>query len=357
MTVTCAVIGTGEPGTDDDRYAMGYLHGEAYRDLDNTEIIACADLDQSRATKFGDEFGVPDENCYSDHGRLLGNHTPDIVSVCVPPEFHTRIVEQCYSAEVSAVHCEKPMADTWEQCKRMAEIARQSDFQLTFNHQRRFAKPFQTAKSELEAGRIGDLQRIEFGGENLYDYGTHSFDLCGYFVNDVNPSWILSQIHYTQENVLFGEHNENQAVAVWEYENGVNGLASTGESTGGDMVGCHHRLMGSEGSIEVIVGFPERFDGPQLRIRDGDGEEVRYFDNIGLELDVTHQSTKAAVDGLKSGTEPTHSVKNCLPATSLIFGAWESVRRRKRVEFPLEIHGNPLKEMVNRGEIDLTGAN
>lgn len=351
MRKTSAVIGTGAPWLDDEGYAMGYHHGEAYRDLDNLELIACADLDRSRAAEFGREFGIATEDCYASHEELLQENTPDIVSICVPPRFHAEVLRDCVSAGVAAVHCEKPIAKTWEECKEMARIARETDLQLTINHQRRFAKPFQMAKRELQAGRIGELRQIEFGGPNLYDYGTHSFDLCGYFVDDVPPSWVLSQIHYTQENLLFGEHNENQAVVVWEYENGVNGLASTGKSTGGDVVGCHHRLLGSDGSIEIGVGFPERFDGPQLKIRNEDGEEVRYFENIGLELEITDRSVEAAVNALESDTEPTHSVENSLLATSLIFGAWESARCRERVEFPLEIQNNPLEEMVKNGNI------
>jgi hypothetical protein len=44
-------------------------------------------------------------------------------------------------------------------------------------------------------------------------------------------------------------------------------------------------------------------------------------------------------------------VERCLPATALIFGAWESVRRRGRVDVPLEmdIEDNPLEDMVERG--------
>lgn len=356
MEITAAVIGTGAPWIDDeDRYAIGYHHGEAYRDISNVELIACADLEHSRATEFGQKFEIPDANCYTTHTALLEEHCPDVVSICVPPKFHAEVFKDCAAAGVSAVHCEKPMAGTWKECEEMASVARNTDIQLTFNHQRRFAEPFEVAKQELAAGRIGELQQIEFGGPNLYDYGTHSFDLCGHFVDDASPAWVLSQVHYTDENILFGEHNENQAVVVWEYDNGVQGLAATGKPTGGDVVGCHHRLRGDEGSIEIGVGFPERLDGPQLLIRDQTGEEVLYFDNIGLELSITNKSIKAAVEALESNTEPIHSVDNTLQSTSLIFGAWESARRRERIEFPLDIQDNPLREMVENGDLQPRG--
>ena len=351
MTQTAAIIGTGAPSPDDDHYAMGYYHGEAYRSLDNVDLVACADTERSRAIEFGKEFEIPAERCYTTHEELLADQLPDIVSICVPPKYHAELFSDCADAGVRAVHCEKPMAKTWEECEEMAAVAEKAGVQLTFNHQRRFAKPFQAAKRELQSGRIGELQQIEFGGPNLYDYGTHSFDLSGYFVGDVSPSWVLSQVHYSEENVLFGEHNENQAVVVWEYENGVHGLGTTGKPTGGDVVGCHHRLRGTKGSIEIGVGFPPMLDGPQLRIRDETGEEIRSFEHIGLELKITTRSIEAAIEGMESETIPSHSVKNAIKSTSLIFGAWESARRRKRIEFPLNIKSNPLEEMVKNEEI------
>ena len=42
---------------------------------------------------------------------------------------------------------------------------------------------------------------------------------------------------------------------------------------------------------------------------------------------------------------------NALIATEIIFGAYESSRRRGRVDFPLEIEDNPLAAMVESGEL------
>jgi len=151
----------------------------------------------------------------------------------------------------------------------MVERCDRRDTQLSVNHQRRFAKPYRRAKELLDDGRIGDLRRIEVGGPDLYDYGSHLFDMCGYLTDQAPVEWVLAQVEYTEENVQFGMHTETQGLARWRYEDGVDGLASTGED---GLVGCHLRLLGSDGVIEI-----GREDGPPLRVR-ADGADWMHVD-------------------------------------------------------------------------------
>jgi predicted dehydrogenase len=52
------------------------------------------------------------------------------------------MVTAAAQAGVKAIHCEKPMAPTWGECKKMVAVCNERHVQLTFNHQRRFGKPF-----------------------------------------------------------------------------------------------------------------------------------------------------------------------------------------------------------------------
>jgi hypothetical protein len=47
---------------------------------------------------------------------------------------------------------------------------------------------------------------------------------------------------------------------------------------------------------------------------------------------------------------------NALIATEIIFGAYESSRRRGRVDFPLTIEDNPLAAMVENGDLQPAAA-
>ncbi|WP_313693500.1 Gfo/Idh/MocA family protein [Halorarum halobium] len=329
---------------------MGYKHADAYRSHDDVELVACADRNRERAVAFAREyeFGVGD--VYESHGALLAAVEPDVLSVTVQPASHERIVRDAIDAGVEAIHCEKPMARTVGGSRGMAERAANRGVQLTFNHQRRYGRPFRTAKRLLDDGEVGALERVEFGAANLYDYGSHSFDLCNYYNDETAADWVLAGLDYHERDVRYGVHNENQAIVQWEYANGVDGFAATG--AGRSLVGCHNRLVGTDGVIEI---GPEADPGVDLRVRrDGAGWEPVETGEEGLHDPMNEYVRRAvvdAVDSLDAGRSCELHAGNALNATELIFGAWESVRRNGRVTFPLDVDDNPLESMVEAGEL------
>lgn len=377
MTYTIAFIGTGaNPDTPGrEGYAMAYRHASGYQRLNDCELVACADIVRENAERFAAEFDIG--MVYEDYEQMLQEVRPDIVSVCVPPSVHAEIVIGCAeSGVVEAIHCEKPMAETWADCREMVTVCDDRGVRLTINHQRRFGVPFRKAKALLEKGTIGDLQRIEFAAENLYDGGSHLFDLCNYYVDNATAEWVLAGIDYRERNLWFGTHNENQALAQWRYDTGVFGLASTG--LGAQFIDCQLRLHGSEGTIEIGVD-----DGPSLRVRrakdanwervDTDGENVhgpsssriragfrrvagRVSDRLETALAPTTYIDRAiedVVDAVRTNSESELSAANALQANELIFASWESARRRGRVDLPLTIKDNPLASMVESGQLEV----
>lgn len=379
MAMRAAVIGTGADTDDPDRtgYAMAYRHAPGYQRLDGVELVACADIVRENAESFAESFGIRPEHVYEDYEEMLDDAEPDIVSICVPPAIHAQIVVDCAESGVPlAIHCEKPMATTWGDCRRMVEVCEREGVQLSINHQRRFGAPFTRAKSLLDDGSIGDLERIEFGEVNLFDAGTHQFDLAGYFSEWSPVEWVLAGADYSEENEWFGTRNESQGLAQWYTESGVHGIASTGEEpgTGADFTGCYMRLIGDDGTIELGVE-----DGPALRYRTDSGwntvdtgetthrpqpgklrvglgkvaERSPFSDKRAfLPTSFVERAIEEVVDALREDREPVISGSRSLYAAELPFASWESVRQRGRVELPLEIDDNPLEALVEAQEHD-----
>lgn len=360
-----AFIGTGaNPETQDNEgFSMAYRHASAYERLDECTLVAAADIVPENAAAFAEYFGIDDGSVYEEYHALLEAVEPDVVSVCTPPHTHGDIVVDCAeTASVEAVHCEKPMARSWADCERMVTATDEADVNLTFNHQRRFGAPYRTAKRLLDDGEIGDLERVEMAAPNIYDYGSHSVDLCNYFNDEGVAEWVIGQLDYSTEDRWFGVHNENQTLASWEYENGVGGLAATGEK-GGNLVDCHHRLVGSEGVIELGRGFPNGEVGDEvLRVkRDGDddwesvdtdGEGLHGFDSAEYGRAYIDRAIEDLVTALSEGATSELDAHNALTATEIIFGVWQSSREHGRVDFPLEIEDNPLDAMIESGELN-----
>lgn len=343
-----AFIGTGPDPENPDwgtSAAMAYLHAEAYDALENSSLVACADLVRSHAEAFANRFDIGQQNVYEDYMAMLADVEPDIVSVCTPVPTHADIVVDCAeSGRVRAIHCEKPMADTFGDCRRMVDVCDANGVQLTFNHQRRFSAVYTQAKRRIEDGEIGTIKRFEIGGKNLFDFGSHLIDVCNGLNREQKPEWVLCQVDYSVENVRYGSHNENQALAMWEYENGVHTLLSTG--SGGEMIDCLVRVHGTEGTLELWP--PCEHDICVRRDRDTEPEKVHCED----ETRPIFGAIEDVVSSLDEDTHPNLHASNVLITNEIIFACWESVRRSGRVELPLDIEDNPLQALVDSGELD-----
>lgn len=352
---TAAIIGTGPDPENPtvEGFAMGYRHAEAYRNNDNCRLVACADIVRENADAFAREFDI--EAIYADYSTMLTEVEPDIVSVTVPPAIHETIVVDCArSGQVEAIHCEKPMANTLASAERMVLECWRRDVQLTFNRQRRFGQPFTEANRLLEDGIIGALRRIEIGWGDFFDTGAHTVDLAGMFNDERSAEWVVAQLDYREGDIRFGAHQENQMWAQWRYENGVYGVLSTGEGT--SMTNAALVLRGTDGTIRIDVD-----GGPMLECEYDGGREAIDVDDetmhgtadddgrFGSRLQ--DRSVSSVVAALHNGTESPLSGRIGLNTAEILFGGYESVRQRGRIDLPHDVTDNPLDEMVESGAL------
>ena len=193
-TYKVGIIGTGRPRSAEGAtgFGMAHAHAAGYEASPDAEIVAAADINPVNLAAFCEEHNVP--RSYLSVDDMLENEDLDIVSICLWPHLHAPMTIKVAESGVKAIHCEKPMALTYGDAKRMVEVCDANDVVLTFNHMRRFGAPFRKAKELLKAGAIGELQRLEAYTSNLYDWGTHWFDML-FFYNDETPvEWVIGQI-------------------------------------------------------------------------------------------------------------------------------------------------------------------
>ncbi len=357
-TFRVGIIGCGRPRREAGAtgFGQGHLHAAGYAASPHCEIVAAADISQSNLDAFLEEHDVP--HGYLDYHEMLDQESLDIVSVCTWPRLHAQMVIDAARSGARAIHAEKPMAPTWGEAKQMANVCEQHGVQLTFNHQRRFAAPFRRAKELLDDGAIGQLLRIEAFASNLFDWGTHWFDMM-FFYNDERPvDWVLGQIDARGGRAIFGVMVEGQGLSFFRWRNGVLGLLVTGQrelyehSSLPPDASCANRLLGAEGVIEVGVQ-----EGPQLRLRSPD--TGGRWKAIEVEQSIHGQEHVVSaildlVDALQAGREPELSARKALQATELIFATYESSRRRARVHLPLGIQDSPYLAMLASGAVATT---
>ena len=103
-----AIIGCGN---------ISAVHAQALRELENTELTACADLIPERAEK----YGCP---AYTDWKEMLEKERPDAVHLCTPHHLHPAMALHAARMGI-AVFTEKPPAIDpagWEDVRRAAGL-------------------------------------------------------------------------------------------------------------------------------------------------------------------------------------------------------------------------------------------
>lgn len=337
------IIGCGRPWKSQGAsgFGMSHFHAHGYTASADTTIVALADISLENARAFQAMHGG--EHIYTDYQEMLAQEHLDIVSICTWPHLHTPMVIAAAEAGVKAIHCEKPMAPSYAEALHMVDNCQAHGTQLTFNHQRRFGAPFRAARDLLRAGTIGQLQRLEGMCDNLFDWGTHWFDIFGFYNNETPVKWVIGQVDWRGGATIFGVPIEGQGLSLFAYENGVQGLLLTGHGTEHKL---SNRLVGSDGVIEVILG------ATTLRVwgkGDTDWRDVQVAQKPSDNLDeLVGQGVLDMINALKSGREPELSARRALRATEVLFATYESSRRGGRVDLPLAALESPFPEGQHR---------
>jgi UDP-N-acetylglucosamine 3-dehydrogenase len=339
------IIGCGKPWKSEGAtgFGMSHAHAKGYTASPDCQLVALADISEENAKSFQALHGG--ERIYTDYHQMLAQEQLDIVSISTWPHLHAEMVIACAEAGVKAVHCEKPMSPTFGEARRMVEACERNGVQLTFNHQRRFGLPFRKAKELLNSGAIGQLERLEATCDNLFDWGTHWFDMLCFYNDETDIEWVIGQIDGRGSKRIFGALVEGQGISQFKFKNGVTGLLMTG--TGADRR-LSNRLIGSDGMIDLFYD-----QGLHLRVwgkGDAGWQTIETGETVG-DLDYVQRGVLDLVDALKTGREPELAGRRALRATELIFATYESSRRRGRVDLPLEIEDSPLVSMIEAGEI------
>jgi len=165
-------------------------HAGAYTAVAKTKLVAAADIDRNKLSKFGKRWNV--KSLYSDYKKMLKKEDIDILSVCTWNSTHYEIVKEAAKVGVKAIFCEKPISDTLSHADEMIRLCRKNNIILAVGHQRRWDKFHERIKKFINDKQLGDIQQITFyytGG--IANVGTHMFDLLRYFFGDVEWIWSI----------------------------------------------------------------------------------------------------------------------------------------------------------------------
>jgi len=131
----------------------------AFRKSKKSRVVALVSHDLGRARKMGKKFGVKDCFTYDDYDRCLSHPGVDAVFVASVNGAHA---EQTVRAAAAGKHvlCEKPMANSVEDCRRMVEACRTNQVRLMIAYRKYFEPGSVALKKLVSSGKLGRLRHI-----------------------------------------------------------------------------------------------------------------------------------------------------------------------------------------------------
>jgi len=273
----------------------------AFRNSKHSKLVAVVSHDGKRAKQLGTKFGVKACYAYEDYDRCLGRPDLEAVFIASVNDAHA---EQTIRAACAGKHvlCEKPMANTLEDCRRMVEACRANRVRLMIAYRKYFEPGSVALKKLIVTGKLGRLRHIFStyteivdpikarnwqlnqklaGGGSLMDIGIYCVNTMRWLAGS-NP--IDASAHsWTDDPKRFGEVEDSIAFRLTHPE----GLVCQGTSSYSAQAASFVQVHGDKGwaALNPAFAFEEErrlFGKIQGRYFE---HTFKVIDEFALELD------------------------------------------------------------------------
>lgn len=330
------------------------------------EVMALCDIDEARAKAAALKFELDTARIYTSYQDLCDDKNIDVVHVCTPNALHCEITLAAIAGG-KHVHCEKPLAATYADAKKMVDAANRTGKKLTSGLQWRFRENCFYIRDLVRNGMLGDVYYIKsqqlrrrmlpaYGdytsrerncGGVLMDGGPHSIDLAMWLTDNYRPKCVygvtMDRMKHQTEANMSGPWDPNRfdvedtAVAMLTMENGLTVnievawvinmiqeapaiIASLAGTKGGvDMVGPGMNAA----RVNLVYGGKTSTLVPDLS-----GPMVAPFGPTGADYEMIHW-----IDAILNDKEPAVKAEEAAIVTQVIEGIYRSAETGQAVYF------------------------
>lgn len=179
-------------------------HFPGWKESPHTELAAFADVRPDVLKRVGEAQGV--KKLYEKAEDLIADKSIDIVDVCTPNMYHTPLTVAALEAGKHVI-CEKPLAPTPADIKKMIAARDKSGKKLMTAQHFRYTGPAIALKAEIDHGALGQvyharswmlrragaplgpgfIQKQHSGGGPCIDIGVHILDLTLWMMGNPRP--------------------------------------------------------------------------------------------------------------------------------------------------------------------------
>jgi predicted dehydrogenase len=315
---------------------------EAWTRIPEVEMAAIYNRTEEKARAMMAQYGVA--RYYGDWREMIDREKPDFVDIITPPETHE---EMCAYAAERGVHiiCQKPLAPTMEESRRMVENARAAGVRFMVHENWRWQPWYREIRRIHESGAIGEFTHIHFlmrmgdgWAENAYmdrqpffrDYprllvyetGVHFIDTFRYLLGEVTEVYA----HLRRLNPAIKGEETGQvffrfaggATAIWD-SNRYNEVESPSP-----------RYTFGQMRIDAMGGHITLDTEANLRLKPlGEpGRDIQYpHENRNFAGDCVYAVQRHFVDRMRDGAEFEANGEDYLKTLAVVEAVYESARR------------------------------
>lgn len=333
--IKVGLVGTGITG----------CHARGFQKCNDVEMKAVCDINQERAKRFADEFGI--KNIYSDYKEMLQDAELDAVTVGTPNALHAPVVIAAFEAG-KHVLCEKPIATTATEAKAMVEAGKKANkiFMMGFNN--RFRGDTQLLKKCIENGDLGEIYyaktgwlrrrgipgmggwfttKAMSGGGPLIDLGVHVLDLTLWLMGNPKPVYVMGSSY-----AKFGPDMAKQAGGTYDVEDLATGMVKLENGATIFVEASWHSHVEREKIYSQLVGTKGGAELEPLRIyTDVNGNcadlQLQHPHQNGHEMEIVH-----FVECIREGKTPIATGEHGLHIQQILDAIYESTVTGKGVE-------------------------
>lgn len=155
------IIGVGIMGRGHALYLSDYVKGG--------KVVAIYDTNLATAQKVAKEVFKKTKvlpRVYKDLSMILDDQLVKAVIIASPDHLHANHLEKAILAGKDVL-CEKPLASKEKDARKVAKLARNSKSIVGIGFMRRFDRPYQDLKREIESGKYGKVLQIRCTSRNV----------------------------------------------------------------------------------------------------------------------------------------------------------------------------------------------
>ncbi|MBE6604760.1 MAG: Gfo/Idh/MocA family oxidoreductase [Ruminococcaceae bacterium] len=250
-------------------------------------------------------YGIP--LALTDEDDLINDPNIDVIDICTPNILHYETAKKALLAG-KHVYCEKPLCDTYEKAKELAELAKSRGLvnMTVFNN--RHLTAVIRARQLIDEGRLGrilhfDMQYLHNScidpdrtvgwkqnsdvcgkGGVLFDLGSHVLDLAVFLCGEVKSISAGSQIAYQTHKTSTGDDWQTNAPEAFYMmlttKEGAAGMITASKLTSGACDDLRFAIYGERGSLRFSLMQPNYLEFYDATVTDKPQGGTRGYTQI-----------------------------------------------------------------------------